>query len=354
MAELAGRTPLLHPFAHGRGVPCVDSAMELLRHLRLPVFALLWGLACAGALAQPAQLAHLEGSAALAPQGEQEWLEAQAGRALQAGDRLWTDAGARLELKAGRHLLRADARSRLAIDRLQAGDTQLSLRQGSLQARVPALGERENLEIGTPNLAFRATAPGRFRIDVDAQRGVTQVSVLEGRGTVFGAGGEQRVLQAGQDMAFAGRALAIAAPVRTGPPDAFERWAVLRDRAQAPPVLARGPAPRVARAPAARPPTARAPTPAPAQAMGAGPTRPAEGSARRFELDEHEERWQQQRRRAELAAREAWLRQRRAAEEQLWRQQQEWLRYQHGGPPPRNGPAYPLTPRGGIPARRVG
>jgi hypothetical protein len=300
------------------------------------------GLLFAGSLAgaEPAVIGHVEGSAAASVQGDDEWTEVRPRRQLVPGDRVWTDRQSRLELQAGRHLLRLDAHSQLGVDELAAGATRLSLRRGSAIARVAMLGPMENFEIGTPNVAVRAAAAGRVRVDVDATRGVTQVSVIEGRVRVYGEKGQARALQAGDRMTFAGRSLARAGDVRPPQADAFEQWALTREQASVGAAAAPSPAPSAApqaqaQAQAAKrpppaprvaqsPPKARPKAPAQARAPAAAPvpTRPAEGSA--------------------------WVQQQRREVEAAQRDYENWLRYQHGLPP-----AYPSREQG-IPARRVG
>lgn len=315
--------------------------------------AVCLALAAGGAWAQAVTLGHVEGSAAITSQGDDEWMELEHRRNLRAGERLWTDPGTRVELQAGRHLLRLDGQSHLGVDTVQAGATQVSLRKGSLQARVGPLGAMENFEVGTPNVAVRAKAPGRYRVDVDAQRGVTQVSVQEGIAKAYGEGGEERELQAGQRMTFAGRALAPAAALRALQADAFDRWVLTRERPAEQPATAAAPAP------AAPPPVARAPSTAAqraAQAMGSARKQADDDEALQAGDDDADElmRQRQARRdaqRREQARREAWARQQKALAEQWRREHENWLRYNEGRPP-----AYPLypTPSQGIPARRVG
>lgn len=317
-----------------------------------PAWMLCLALAAGGAWAQSVVLGHVEGSAAITTQGDEEWMELENRRNLRVGERLWTDTGTRAELQAGRHLLRLDSQSHLGVDAVQAGATQISLRKGSLHARVGPLGAMENFEVGTPNLAFRASAPGRYRVDVDGQRGVTQVSVQQGVAKVYGENAEVRELQAGQRMTFAGRALAPAAALRTPQADAFDGWVLARERPAEPPSVATVTPPNSA-AVARTPPTVMQ---RPAQAMGAA-RKPGDGDdAQLAEDDDTDEltRQRQARREAQRrdqARREAWARQQKALSEQWRREHENWLRYNDGRPP-----AYPLypTPSQGIPARRVG
>jgi hypothetical protein len=296
----------------------------------------LWilGLLLAGGLAaaDPAVVNHVEGSAAASAHGDEEWTEVAPLRKLRAGDRVWTDRSSRLELQAGRHQLRLDALCQLSMDELAPGATRMSLRRGSLIAQVAMLGPMENFEIGTPNLALRATARGRMRVDVDADRGVTQVALFEGAARVFGEDGKPRELQPGERIAFAGRKLGRADLVRREPADAFDQWALGRDRAAVASAMS---------APAAAPdtaPLARAEKPAAASAEA--PVRSARAPAKRPPRPQAQAHTQPR-----PATGQAWTQQRMDA----WqREQEDWLRYQHGLPP-----AYPTRERG-IPARRVG
>lgn len=288
------------------------------------VFAALC-LACCTAWAQPAALSHIEGSVALSTQGDDEWTDVRHRRALRERDRLWTDPASRAELQAGAHVLRLDARSHLTLDKLQPA--QVSLRRGSLQARLAPTSGGAQVEIDTPNLALRASGPAHLRVDVDVQRGVTQVSIVQGSATLFGDKGQKRGLQAGQSASFAGRALLPAAAVRPVATDDFERWIQARERSGTPQTSAMGAAvaPRALDPRAPREPEAR-------QAQrSASRNQPAATTA------------QQQRH-------QAWVRQQRDLSERWRREHEEWLRWQEGGPPP---PSM-RQPQQGIPARRVG
>lgn len=282
---------------------------------------MFWLLAASAAPAQTAVLSHVEGSVAVSAQGDEEWLEVRGRHTLRQRDRLWTDPKSRVEVQAGTHLLRLDAQSHLSIDKLAAGVTQVSLRRGSVQARVGALGPAENVEIDTPNAAVRAVSAGSLRVDVDAQRGVTQVSVVQGTARVFGQSGQSRELHAGQSATFAGRALAQASPVRAAAADGFERWLQQRER------------------------TAAGPKAPPTAAMGAPRALPA---APTVEEQQRAERARQARLEAQRkrARHEAWVRQQKELSDRWQRDHEEWLRFQEGGPPPGS--------QRGIPARRVG
>jgi len=189
--------------------------------------------------ARVARLNHVEGSVSLAPAGDNEWTEAPRNRPLTRGDRLWTDRGSRAELQAGSSTLRLDGRSRVDIVALDDRAAQLSLTQGAVSVRVRSLQEGENFEIDTPNLAWRATAAGDYRIDVDPAEGTTRVTIHAGTGTVYGEGGAALPVGGGQQITFRGRALVQLAAQESPPLDSFDRWAHERNRREDQSIAAR-------------------------------------------------------------------------------------------------------------------
>lgn len=170
-----------------------------------------------------------DGSVVFAPQGEEDWVELPQNRPLTAGDRLWSDRGARAELQLGSATLHVDSESHVGLSELDDRAAQFILQQGSVNARVRELAQGENFEIGTPNVAFRALQPGDYRIDVDTQSGETRIVVASGMAAVFGEGGESVQLGAGQQASFAGRSLAQVNSPRFRQDD-FAAWAANRNQ----------------------------------------------------------------------------------------------------------------------------
>ena len=127
--------------------------------------------------ARVASLSQIEGSVVFAPAGETEWVDAVLNRPITRGDRLWTDRGARAELHLGSAVLHLDDQTFLDVTDLDDDVLQASLNEGTVNARVRELARGENFEIDTPQLAFRASRPGDYRIDVDPARGTTRVTV---------------------------------------------------------------------------------------------------------------------------------------------------------------------------------
>jgi hypothetical protein len=207
---------------------------------------LVCAVAAAGAWAQtssdpPARvgtLSAIEGTVALAPRGEAEWADAQRNRPVTGGDRLWTDAGSRAELHLGSAVLHMDGQTFLDVTALDVNAFQASLNEGTVEARVRELASSENFEIDTPQLAFRASQAGDYRIGVDPATGITSVVLHSGAALVYGASGNALQLRAGEQIAFTGNDLEqVAMPALRD--DGFDRWAADRNRQEDQSIAAR-------------------------------------------------------------------------------------------------------------------
>jgi hypothetical protein len=212
------------------------SARLLRRSLIRLLPALLGALGCAQALPAddpPGRVARLndgEGSVVHAAAGDNEWTEANYNRPLTRGDRLWTDKGSRAEIQVGSAAVRMDGQTHMEITGLDDQSAQLSVTQGNLYVHVRDLPDGENFEVDTPNLAFRAAYPGDYRIDVDAVRGTTRVTIHSGTGAVYGETGDAIPLGGGQQIMFRARDLNKVNTQESPPQDGFDRWAADRNR----------------------------------------------------------------------------------------------------------------------------
>jgi hypothetical protein len=268
-------------------------------------------------------LTHAEGSLALAPAGDREWIEVRPRRPVYSGERLWTDRGSRAELQVYGHSLRLAGGTQLAIASGRPASARFTVTQGSLIARIGPLASGEHVEIDTPNLALRATQPGLYRLDIDAKAATTRVSVQEGVVRVWGQRGETLDLPAGRQASFSGRALVPAEPARPLAQDDFDRWSLARDQRGGHPATARAGNPAL-QVLGAQP--AAAPGRVPAPRVAAQRTRPQAPPAGRAVAAQREA----QARRASTAAAPT---PQRAAVEHWQRDQENWLRYNHGLPP---------------------
>ncbi|HSV34341.1 MAG TPA: FecR family protein, partial [Ramlibacter sp.] len=189
--------------------------------------------------ARVGRLNHTEGPVTFSPAGDNEWIEVESNRPLTRGDRLWTDKGSRAEIQIGSSAVRMDGQTQLEILALDDQAAQLSVTQGTVYVRVRSLPEGENFEVDTPNLAWRAAYPGDYRIDVDAARGTTRVTIHSGTGAVYGETGQALPMGGGQQITFRARTLAQVMAQESPPQDHFDRWAAERNRREDQSVSAR-------------------------------------------------------------------------------------------------------------------
>lgn len=213
---------------------------------------LLAGLAGAATFAHAsaaaaASVSHGEGSVVVAPAGATEWSKASPGRAVNGGDRLWTDPGARAEVHLGGAVLHMDSEAFVEVADLGAGLFLGHLHEGALLVRVRALAAGDQLEVGTPHFSVRLLRAGDYRIDVDPARGTSRLTVRQGHAFVRGSKGQAVAVPASQQLEWAAGELRLAPAAGAGPdgPDAFERWAANRHRREEQVLASRArPAPR--------------------------------------------------------------------------------------------------------------
>jgi hypothetical protein len=201
---------------------------------RMAGLGLALAAAAAPALAQdpPARvgrIAYVAGPVSFSPAGAADWAQAPLNRPLVAGDRLWTDAGARDEAQFGSAIARMDAGTMMTVLAADDRTTQLQVSQGRVDLHVRRLAPGETVEVDTPNLAFVARQPGDYRLAVAPDGSTTDVTVLRGAGDAYGDG-TQLALAPGQGYRFGGQDLNNYVLLQPVPLDDFDRWAMGRDQ----------------------------------------------------------------------------------------------------------------------------
>ena len=176
-----------------------------------------------------ARLAYLSGDVEFAPAGENDFGSADLNRPLTTGDRLLTGDDGRAALELGGAALRIDHGSAFNFLELNDNTTQVELSQGTLNLRVRDVGQNQTYEIDTPAVAFVASRPGMYRVDVAPDGNGAMVTVFDGAGTVYGENGASRSLDAGQSYRFEDPSLSNVEVAGVPSPDDFDRWAQSRD-----------------------------------------------------------------------------------------------------------------------------
>lgn len=174
-----------------------------------------------------ARLSYVEGDVSLAPQDSEEWADAVLNRPLTSGDRLSIDGG-RAELQIGSSTIRLDEKTRFSFIQLDDDVVQMSLTEGAASIHVRSLGERETIQVQTPNGTVRLLHPGEYLVQVDPTRDETIVKARSGEAEVAGGSQTYRV-RANEEGAFTGlqdmQASIHAIARRTD----FEAWANERE-----------------------------------------------------------------------------------------------------------------------------
>jgi hypothetical protein len=177
-----------------------------------------------------ARLSFTRGAVSFNPAGTDDWVSAVVNRPITTGDKLWTDNGARAELHIGSAAIRLSSNTGFSFLNLTDNVSQIRITEGTINIRVRSLGDDENFEVDTPNLAFSILRPGRYRINVNEAGDTTAIVVRDGEGEVTG-GGSAYTIHPREIGTFAGNDQ-LDADVQSfgGDDDDFDRWCGDRDR----------------------------------------------------------------------------------------------------------------------------
>ena len=178
-----------------------------------------------------AQLSYSSGSISFQPSGQGDWVQAVTNRPLTAGDNLWADKDSRAELHLGSTALRMDSETSLTFLDLDDHTTQIKLSMGSLIVRVRHLDDGDAFEVDTPNLAFNIQRTGEYRLDVNSDGNLTNVTVWQGRGEATG-GGDSYLVVAGQQARFSGTDQLDHEIAQLPGSDDFDGWSSGQDQSE--------------------------------------------------------------------------------------------------------------------------
>jgi len=137
----------------------------------------------------PGRVAHLSyvyGAASYRPGDLDEWAPVDPNRPFTTGDHFFVEVGGTAELQFGSGALRMNQATSLEFLNLDDSNVQLRLSEGSLIIRLRYLGDQDNVEVDTPNLAFSLLRTGDYRIDVKPDLSATIVTVRGGEGELTG------------------------------------------------------------------------------------------------------------------------------------------------------------------------
>lgn len=179
--------------------------------------------------ARIARLAYIAGDVTFAPAGDDQWDRANINRPLTTGDRLLTESNARAAMDIDGGDLRIGGDTGFNFLRLDDSGTQIELSRGTLNWRIDNIADGQSNEIDTPTIAFVATQPGTYKVDVSDDGSYTTISILQGAGTVYGEGGASYPISGRQSWRFADSTLQDIAGLPLARADDFDLWCNDRD-----------------------------------------------------------------------------------------------------------------------------
>jgi hypothetical protein len=175
-----------------------------------------------------ARLGYMEGSVSFQPAGEDDWVGAVPNRPMTTGDKLWSDQDSRAEVQLGSAVIRLGPMTGFSFLNLDDNTVQIQLTSGAINITVRRIGDDDDYEIDTPNLAFTMFQPGHYRVEASEDGSNTTISVREGDGEATG-NGQSFDLRGGQVGYFSGSDSLYADVEQIGPPDPFDTWSETRD-----------------------------------------------------------------------------------------------------------------------------
>lgn len=176
-----------------------------------------------------ARLGYMEGSVSFQPAGEDDWVGAVPNRPMTTGDKLWADQDSRAEVQLGSAVIRLAPMTGFSFLNLDDNTIQIQLSSGSIGITVRRLGDDDDFEVDTPNLAFTVSQPGHYRLDASEDGSNTVISIREGESEATG-NGQSYTLHGGQVGTFSGTDSLNADVEQIGGPDQFDSWSETRDR----------------------------------------------------------------------------------------------------------------------------
>jgi hypothetical protein len=177
-----------------------------------------------------ARLSFTQGGVSLQGVGETTWAPATLNRPLTPGDFLRTETDGRAEVQVGSADVRMGAGTSFAFTALDADAMRLRLSVGVLNLRVRTLDENESIEVETPQATAAILRPGSYRVEVNPDGSATVLKVSSGMLEARGADDQTFVVRAQRVATLTGKGRFAYTTTMLGAPDAFDTWALERDR----------------------------------------------------------------------------------------------------------------------------
>jgi hypothetical protein len=180
------------------------------------------------------RIALTQGQVRIAADAGTEDTAAQVNWPVTTGSTITTAAGARTEVRIGSTAIRLDGDSSLEVLALDDDELRLRLDRGSASVRVTNPDALAGFSLETPQAQVRLRQPSRVRVDAQQVHDNSVFTVFEGDAVVE-RGDFQLTVRAGRCVEVDETDMSTLAAKR----NAFDDWALQRDRTQEAPTAAR-------------------------------------------------------------------------------------------------------------------
>ena len=117
------------------------------------------------------------------------WQGARVNTPLTSENSVWTEPGARAEIRFGAVALRLGEATQLDIHQLDDFAFRGHVARGALTVRIHDFAPNESFTVTTPEARFHVRGNGRYRIDAGFGQGESRLTVFEGNARLETAGG---------------------------------------------------------------------------------------------------------------------------------------------------------------------
>ena len=172
------------------------------------------------------RLAFTEGPVSVYQDPDLGWDKAYVNTPITSENSVWTDRGARAEMRVGGIAARLDGETQLDISRLDENDFDGGVPRGAVNLRVRYKERDDHITFNTPHALFVIETDGRYRLDVDEDRDQSRFTVLGGYAFMESSNGRIPI-EPGRMVIVSGGGQYAFERARE---DAFDKWASARDQ----------------------------------------------------------------------------------------------------------------------------
>jgi hypothetical protein len=172
------------------------------------------------------RLAYTQGPVSVYQDPDLGWDKAYVNTPITSENSVWTDRGARAEVRVGGIAVRLDGETQLDVSRLDDADFDAGVARGSINFHVRYMEGNDHVTFNTPQALFIVDGDGRYRLDVDEDRDQARLTVFQGHAQMESSSGRIPV-EPGSIVIVSGGQYGV----ERARADEFDRWADGRDRA---------------------------------------------------------------------------------------------------------------------------